>query len=119
MEIVTIPGITAFSAAAALAGFAVGEGKEPIHIVPAADNLDAVRQSLKSGGTVILMKIGKYLPAVLEMIEEADLMDASVFVSRAGMPEQRVEVNLRKLKNEGAEAGYLSIILIHTGGIKL
>jgi precorrin-2/cobalt-factor-2 C20-methyltransferase len=118
MEIVTVPGITAFSAAAALAGFAVGEGKEPIRIVPAADNLDAVRQSLQSGGTVILMKIGKYLPAVLEMIEEAELMDASVFVSRAGMPEQRVEVNLHNLKNEGAEAGYLSIILVHTGGRK-
>jgi precorrin-2/cobalt-factor-2 C20-methyltransferase len=118
MEIVTVPGITAFSAAAALAGFAVGEGKEPLRIVPAADNLDAVRQSLTSGGTVILMKIGKYLPAVLEMIEEAGLMDSSVFVSRAGMPEQRVEMNLRKLKNEGAEAGYLSIILVHTGGTK-
>jgi len=114
----TVPGVMAFGAAAALAGFAVGEGKEPVLIFPGADNLDAVRKALKSGGTVILMKIGKHLPAVLEAIEEAGFMDAAVFVSRAGMPGQRVETNLHNLKNEGAEAGYLSIILVHTGGKK-
>jgi len=116
--IVTVPGIMAFGAAAALGEFAVGEGRKPVHILPGTDNLDAIRKSLQSGGTVVLMKIGKSLPAVLSAIEEAGLMDAGIFVSRAGMPDQRVEVNLNNLKNAGAEAGYLSIILVHTGGRK-
>ena len=91
--VVTVPGVTAFSAAAALAEFAVGEAKDPVLVVPTADDLDAVRQSLKTQGTVILMKIGKRLPDILHILEEAALLDRSVFVSHAGMESQRVETD--------------------------
>jgi len=64
------------------------------------------------------MKIGKRLPDILNILEEAGLIDRSVFVSHAGMSNQRVETNLRALRNEGDKAGYLSIILVHTGGEK-
>ncbi|MGA2402594.1 MAG: precorrin-2 C(20)-methyltransferase [Syntrophobacteraceae bacterium] len=114
IEVITVPGITAFSAAAALTGFAVGEGKELVTIVPAADDLESVRKALASGGTVILMKIGKRLTKILDLLEEAGLMDQAVFVSSAGQDTQRTETDLRKLRAEGQKAGYLSIILIHT-----
>lgn len=114
LEVVTVPGITAFSAAAALTDFAVGEGKELVTIVPAADDLEAVRKALTSGGTVILMKIGKRLPQILELLAEADLLEQAVFVSRAGQEGQRTETNLNKLREDGREASYLSILLIHT-----
>jgi len=35
-------------------------------------------------------------------------------VSRAGMEDQRIETDLRALKNCDPQTGYLSIILIHT-----
>ena len=114
IEVVTVPGITAFSAAAALTEFAVGEGKEVVTIVPTADDLDAVRKALTSGGTVILMKVGKRLTRLLDLLEEAGLLDQAVFVSRAGQDGQRIETDLGKLRDDGEEAGYLSIILIHT-----
>jgi precorrin-2/cobalt-factor-2 C20-methyltransferase len=114
IEAITVPGINAFSAAAALTEFAVGEGKEPVTIVPAADDLDAVREALASGGTVILMKIGKRLTRILDLLEEAGLIDQAVFVSNAGQNAQRTETDLRKLREEGPRAGYLSIILVHT-----
>ena len=41
-KIVTVPGVAAFSAAAALAGFPIGEGKQIVTIVPASDDLDPV-----------------------------------------------------------------------------
>jgi hypothetical protein len=34
------------------------------------------------------------------------------------MAEQRIETDLRRLKMEGPEAGYLSIILVHAGNIR-
>ena len=49
LKAVTVPGITAFGAAAALAEFPVGEGREPVTIVPAADDLTAVRRALAAG----------------------------------------------------------------------
>lgn len=113
VDIVTVPGITAFSAAAALTEFAVGVAKEPVTIVPTADDLTAVRQALEQGGTIVLMKIGKRLSDILNILEQTGLIDRSVFVSRAGMADQRVETDMRVLRNAGADVGYLSIILVH------
>ena len=116
LNIVTVPGVTAFSAASALSAFPVGEGKAPVTIVPAADDLKDVRRALDGGGTVILMKIGKRLPDIIDLLEETGLIDGSAFVSHAGMPNQRVETDLRRLRAESAESGYLSIILVHAAG---
>jgi len=115
-EVVTIPGIMAFNAAAALTEFPVGEGKEPVTIIPTADDLESVRRALSSHGTVILMKIGKRLGEILRLLEEAGVTDRSVFVANAGMENQRVETDLRAMRTESPEAGYLSIILVHVGG---
>jgi precorrin-2/cobalt-factor-2 C20-methyltransferase len=113
LKVVTVPGITAFSAAAALGDFPVGQAKEPVTIIPTSDDLDAVRSALEYGGTVVLMKIGKRLSRILEILEETGTIERAIFVSHAGMENQQVETDLRKLKNESAEQGYLSIILIH------
>ena len=115
LKAVTVPGITAFGAAAALTDFPVGEGREPVTIVPAADDLGAVRRALTAGGTVVLMKIGKRLPEVLDLLEGMGLLESGVFVSHATMAEQRIETDLRRLKADGPEAGYLSIVLVHAG----
>jgi precorrin-2/cobalt-factor-2 C20-methyltransferase len=114
VRVVTIPGVTAFSAAAALAEFPVGEGKEMVTIVPTADDLDPVRRALRVGGTVVLMKIGKRLPQILDLLEEADAIDRSVFVSHVGMENECIESDLSKLRTGDQEKkGYLSILLIH------
>lgn len=115
VRIITIPGITAFSAAAALAGFPVGEAKETVTIVPASGDLETVKQALDGGGTVVLMKIGRHLPEILKLLDDAGLIEAGVFVSHAGMENERVEEDLRKLRGEADEVGYLSILLVHAG----
>ena len=113
LKVVTVPGITSFSAVAALTDFPLGEGKAPITIVPTADDLSAVRRAIQTGGTVVLMKIGKRLGDILDILEETGVIGDAVFVQRAGQPTQRVELDLRKLRDAEAEAGYLSVILIH------
>jgi precorrin-2/cobalt-factor-2 C20-methyltransferase len=118
MEVITVPGVTAFSAAAALTEFPIGEAKEPVTVIPTADDLEYVRRSLTTRGTIVLMKIGKRLGEILRLLEDAGVIDESVLVSHAGMEHQRVETNLRSLRGEGPEAGYLSIILVHTKGNK-
>ncbi|MDR0842659.1 MAG: precorrin-2 C(20)-methyltransferase, partial [Acidobacteriota bacterium] len=115
LQPITIPGVTSFSAAAALTGFHLGEGKEPLSIVPTADDLESVRRALSVGGTVVLMKIGKRLAGILDILEEADLLSSAVFVARAGQSGQQVETDLRKLRASGVRAGYLSVILVHCG----
>ncbi|MCY3023908.1 MAG: precorrin-2 C(20)-methyltransferase [Planctomycetota bacterium] len=113
--IVTVPGVTAFSAAAALAGFPVGEKKSPVTIVPTSDDLDQIRRAIAAGGTVVLMKIGKRLPEILQVLEECGVLERSVLVSRAGLPKERVETDLRRLRQSGTEAEYLAVILVQAG----
>jgi precorrin-2/cobalt-factor-2 C20-methyltransferase len=115
-QVVTIPGITAFSAAAALAEFPVGEGKESVTIIPTADDLDAVRVALAAGGTLILMKIGKRLGRIIDILEAAGAVGRSVFISHAGMENERVVTDLGTMRGEAAETGYLSIILVRGKG---
>jgi precorrin-2/cobalt-factor-2 C20-methyltransferase len=113
LEVITVPGITSFCAVAALTNFPLGEGKELVTIVPTADDLTAVRRALQNKGTVVLMKIGKRLGDILDLLDEANLLEQSVFVARAGLQEQRIVLDLRKLRAEAPEVGYLSVILVH------
>ena len=112
---VTVPGITAMSAAAALANFPLGQGKESVTIVPAADDLAGLGEALDRGGTVVLMKIGGRLEAVLDLLAKRGLLERAVFVSHAGMPHQRVETDLARVRGQPGEAGYLSILIVHAG----
>ena len=115
LEVVTVPGITAFSAAAALAEFPIGEGKQMVVIIPVSDDPYVIGKALTEAGTVILMKVGRRLDKVLDFIEQAGFLDRAVYVARAGLEGQQVEVDLRKLRRQKQEADYLSILLVHTG----
>jgi precorrin-2/cobalt-factor-2 C20-methyltransferase len=111
----TIPGITAFSAAAALTNFPVGEGKQPVTIVPASDDFGSLARALDGGGTVVLMKVGGRLQKVLAELAHRGLMERAVFVSHAGQDGQRIETDLRRLRGASQETGYLSIMIIQGG----
>lgn len=115
-RIVTVPGVTAFSAAAAATCFAIGKGKHPVTIVPSADDLTFLDEALQRKGTVVIMKVGKRLDAILDRLEERHLLGRSVFAAHVGMPNERLETDLRKLRGCGEKTGYLSIILVNTCG---
>ena len=115
VQIVTIPGVTAFSAVAAATEFAVGEGKQPVTIIPTADDLADLRDALRRRGTVVIMKIGRRLDAVLDVLEEYQATGTSVFAAHVGMPDEYLEKDLRKLQGCCERTGYLSIILTKVG----
>lgn len=111
----TVPGVTAFSAVAALTNQPVGEAKEPVTIIPTCDDLESVRQAVNGEGTVVLMKVGKRLNGILDILERAGVIDNGVFAAYAGQPGERIETNLRALRDNTQETGYLSTIIVHTG----
>lgn len=116
VKAVTIPGITSFCAAAAQTEFSLGEGNETVSIVPTPDNFDRVREALARKGTVVLMKVGRHLGKVLDILEELKLLGHGVFASRIGMDGETTEVDLSRLKQAGREAGYFSILLVRNDG---
>ncbi|MDY0190312.1 MAG: precorrin-2 C(20)-methyltransferase [Desulfuromonas sp.] len=108
----TIPGITAFSNAAALTNTTLGEGLQPLTVVPAANDLDYIRDLIVSGGGVVLMKIGHLLEQIIAIIDQAEALPRSVFVARAGLQGQRIETDLNRLRQAPPHTGNLAVILI-------
>jgi precorrin-2/cobalt-factor-2 C20-methyltransferase len=109
-EVVTIPGVSSVSAAAAATGGAIAEGSERVTVVPALYEVSEARELLKQGGTVVFMKVKSVLDELVDVIVEEGAADRAVFVSRAGWPEEEIVRDVRTLK--GKKADYFSIIII-------
>ncbi|MEJ2717778.1 MAG: precorrin-2 C(20)-methyltransferase [Deltaproteobacteria bacterium] len=112
VRVVTVPGVSSFSAAAALAGFPLGQAESSVSIVPAADDLGKFQEALAGGGTVVLMKVGKRLREVIDLLERVGRIEQAVFVARVGLEGERIETDLRNLDVETPETGHMSIILV-------
>ncbi len=109
-KIHTIPGITSYNAAASLANFSLIEQSEKLAIIPVSSNVDELRPILNSFDTVILMKVAKKLDEVIELLEDMELIDNSLFASYIGQKDEFITRDLLSLK--GAGKGYLSVIIV-------
>jgi precorrin-2/cobalt-factor-2 C20-methyltransferase len=107
----TIPGISAFNAAAARAQIPLVQGDERMAILPVRKDLRGLREAFKMFETVILMKVGSKLDKVTALLSELDLLKHSVLVSHLGQPGERMIHDLSSLEKSGRE-GYLSVIIV-------
>jgi precorrin-2/cobalt-factor-2 C20-methyltransferase len=107
----TIPGITSFAAAAAAMSWPLGEGKERILILPCPDDADSLRRDIESHDVVVLMKVGKRLPMVLQVLKDLDIGDRCALASRIGLPGEVLCSSVGDLPGD-ATLGYLSTLLI-------
>lgn len=114
IDIDIVPGVTSFAAAAAEARFVLSTTSDRVAILPASYETDAaqLRRLLADFDTVILMKVGRVLPQVLEALEEMGLLESALYAERVGMPEERVALGpaLRTLKNQ--RRPYLSLLIV-------
>jgi precorrin-2/cobalt-factor-2 C20-methyltransferase len=110
VRVEVIPGVTSVSAAASSAGMPVAKADERVIIVPSIKNTKEIRVLLRGFHTVVLMKISNFMDEILDTIEELGLTERSVFVSKAGWPDQEVVKDIRKLK--GKKVDYFSMIIV-------
>lgn len=111
IEVETIPGITAFNAAAARAQIPLVQGGERLAVLPVTKTLKGLREAFATFDTVILMKVGSKLDRVMNLLKEMGLLKSSILVSRLGHPEEKVISDLSSWERE-KKAGYLSVIIV-------
>jgi precorrin-2/cobalt-factor-2 C20-methyltransferase len=107
----TFPGVTSYCAVAAAAGFALGEGKQHILILPCPLRMQELRSMIETHDTVVLMKIGDRLPAVLDLLRQMGIAHHCVFGSHIGMADEILYPNVADMDPE-KNRGYLSTLLI-------
>ena len=114
IEIDIVPGVTSFAASAARAQVPLSTTSDRVAILPASYETNAaqLRRLLTDFDTVILMKVGRVLPQILEALAEMDLLDSTVYAERVGMPEERIVFgpDLAALRNE--RRPYLSLLIV-------
>ena len=93
-ETLMAPGVTSFSAVAAMLGCSLTQIDAPLHIIPASADLDL---SLQFPGTKVLMKSGSAIHETVQVLERAGLLDRAALVADCGLPTEQVYRDLREL----------------------
>lgn len=110
IEVETVPGITAFNAAAASSSLPLVKGDEKLAILPVTDNLNKLRKTLREFDTVVLMKIGLKLDRVICLLRQMRLIKKAILVSHAGRANEKIIRDLSSLQDK--KLGYLSVIIV-------
>ena len=112
LKIETIPGISAYTALASKLNFSLAEKDERICICPAPQSMIALKQVIENNDTIIIMKVSKKLPEVIQLLKEMDLFENTVFGSRVGMENEKLFSFKESLPLLSDKAGYLSTIIV-------
>lgn len=109
LAIEIVPGVSSINAAAARAGVYLGLGNERIAVLP-ANYLDSLEETLEKFDTVVLMKVNKVFETVRDTLIKMNLAANAVSVARAGMDDERVYQDIRKIGEE--DLSYFSLMIV-------
>ncbi|SHN54246.1 precorrin-2 C(20)-methyltransferase [Desulfovibrio litoralis] len=122
LELVIEPGITSFQEAAAVSKTMLCSAGENFLLLSGINEREKLQEALAIADNSAILKAYKNLPTLLETIEEKreSIQDQtgltqrkdSVFVSRLGFSDQKVESDLETLKNLNTPPHYLSLLLL-------
>ena len=108
-DITTIAGVPAFLAIASHIGKPAAYGNEIMTVIPATAPKEKIVDALKVSDAAVLMKVYKNFPEVVELLDETNMIDDAVLISRYGLDDEKIFGNLREHKAD--KLNYLSTIL--------
>lgn len=115
VKVKTVPGITSYQAGAAAANTPLTEGEESLHLISGARGGAKLRQVVESAENIVMLKAYKHFEDIYATLEDLDLLDRALLVSRCGLEDETVVDDLRSCK--GKKLPYLSLVVIKKKGI--
>lgn len=115
LTIETIPGIPAYSAMAARFSYSLAERDERISICTVSKDLKELREVITKNDTVVIMKVAKRLPEVIDLLQEMNLLHHTIFGSHVGLEGERLIDGTKEPFVVSAEEGYLSTLIVRKG----
>jgi precorrin-2 C20-methyltransferase / precorrin-3B C17-methyltransferase len=105
-----IPGVTAFSAAAAAAGTPLAKRDDVLTVLAGTLPADVLAERLRGADAAVVMKLGRRFDAVRDAAGLAGVAERSVYVERASAEDQRVAA----LEEVDGDVPYMSLVLVPT-----
>ena len=107
VTVVTVPGVTSVSACAARLNLPLVQGDERLAVVSGARDPEALRRVLVDFDCTVVLKVGRHLPRVREMLRHLGLAERAVLAARCGLPGERLGS-----PTGVEEADYLSLLVV-------
>ena len=86
------------------------QGDERVAIIPATWREDELRQTLLDYDAVVLMKVSRVLPKVIDLLDELGMRDRAALVSRGTANQQIVTRDLERFRDR--RLNYLTLVLV-------
>jgi precorrin-2/cobalt-factor-2 C20-methyltransferase len=113
ISVETVPGITSFCAAASRLGIPLSEGNETIAIIPAAYQCEQIDDILQLADNVILMKPSRGFDNTVKKLEEHELLENTVLITKCGHEDEKISYEVKSLVGEKID--YLSMLIAKKG----
>jgi precorrin-2/cobalt-factor-2 C20-methyltransferase len=107
-EILTVPGVSSLSAAAAAANQPLVSRNQSITLIPATLPENQIRTRLKAADSAAIFKVGRNIAKVKNLVDDLNLMDGALYIERASLPSGRV----MPLMDAPDEAPYFSMVIL-------
>ncbi|HTP29967.1 MAG TPA: precorrin-2 C(20)-methyltransferase [Anaeromyxobacteraceae bacterium] len=105
-----VPGVTSVTAVAAAARVPLADGNDRVAILPASQALAHIPRLAREFDSVVLLKVGAVLPALIDALRGAGILGRALLVNDATTPRERVVRDLDALSV--SDAGNYSTMLI-------
>lgn len=110
-EVEVVPGVTSVTTCAARAGMPLAARNERVTILPGPLPADELRSRIEGAESVAIMKVGRHLAKIRDVIGDLGYLDQAVYVERASLPDEVV----CPLSEAPEKAPYFSMILLTKG----
>jgi precorrin-2/cobalt-factor-2 C20-methyltransferase len=105
-----VPGIPSFLMGAARTGRELAIGDDRLAIIPMPENRAELETLMEQFDTLVLMKIGRAMERLREMLIRSGYMDRAWIISRCGLPGEQVMPMDESISDS---LGYLSHVIIY------
>jgi precorrin-2/cobalt-factor-2 C20-methyltransferase len=115
VRVKTVPGITSYQAGAAAANTPLAEGEESLHVISGAHGGEKLRRVAESADNLVILKVYKHFEDIYATLEELNLLDRALLVSRCGLEDETVLIDLRSCRDK--KTPYLSLMVVKKTGM--
>lgn len=110
IEIEIVPAVSSVTAIPALLQKPLADGREQFCVLPATYGIEDLPKLCDQFDSIILTKVGKMIPQLIEVLTNLKLLDRATYVSYGTTEEQTVVEDLQTIKTDNCD--YFSMVQI-------
>ena len=110
-DIEIVPGVASMTAAAAAHHHAMVARSDILTVLPGPLDDDALSDSIDCSDAIVMMKVGRHISRIKDILKSKGLLDKALYVSHASLPQEQA----MPLTAAPEIAPYFSIIFLYKG----